>query len=588
MNKSVETGHSRTYFGLVRAALLILCFSALGCLQEQSGEDLSDDGLLDALEEEYFSQRVRFYPVEATEAGHHAYDTQLGSVGAEDVEARLERIRDLRQRLLGIDLTRLSRAAFFDALWLASTVKSEILDLEGIASWRRSPFFYSEIIRRGIASLLRGGAVSESAYQSLVSRLDQIPLLLETARSNIQDPPRLLVEGGLAGLRECRILVLALPAIVGTVSPPRGVAELGRSSREAARSMQGFAAFLETEVLPAADASFALGPERLRLYLVYREMEDTPYEDIRRVAEMDLRQNRARFLALAARMAPSRSPEYLLAGLGGDTLSDSELIPLAEKLIQELRRFTSERGIVGGTPPSPIQAVETPVTLLSPWNGKSASLSGPGLLGETPGRAYLQLPIQRPEWSSERREEEPHGFSNAALALAVIREVHPGGYLRYSRQRLARGRIAKLVPSRANRDGWGRYVEQMILDQGYGRDDPALLLMQLHASLVDQCRLIAAIGLHTEEMSLADAAALFHDEAYLDWGSATGEARALALDPAGLFAALGKRRILELRDEYLEANDASAGLAGFHEAFLSTGAWPIRLVRWMLLRQSQN
>jgi hypothetical protein len=173
------------------SAVLSLAVLASGCGSGPQEDDGREGHLLAGLASEYLSERLAFYPVEATLAGHHRNDGSLGNFAGEEIETRLLRLRDLRQRILGLDLTKLPRAGYIDALLLTNAVKAEIHEIDEVARWKRSPLFYSEIIRSGISSLLSVQVHSEIQLGSLLSRLDQIPQLLEAARSNLDSPPRL-------------------------------------------------------------------------------------------------------------------------------------------------------------------------------------------------------------------------------------------------------------------------------------------------------------------------------------------------------------------------------------------------------------
>jgi uncharacterized protein (DUF885 family) len=122
----------------------------------------------------------------------------------------------------------------------------------------------------------------------------------------------------------------------------------------------------------------------------------------------------------------------------------------------------------------------------------------------------------------------------------------------------------------------------MLVEAGYEWEDPLLRLTMLQRSLVDECRLVAAIGLHSEDMSLSDAIQLFRDEAHLGVERAQQEARAVAIRPELLFAALGSRLIWELREDYISTGGPAVKLLDFHDAFLATGALPMRLARQLI------
>ena len=170
-------------------SLFAVCVMPFAC-SENPGPELSpEDHILEERAREYFDARFRTYPVQATMAGVHVNDADLGRFSASHVNSRVAELRDFRQRLLGIDLTKLSRPAFIDALLLTNAVKAEIFELEEVESWRRSPRFYSDIICSGVWSLFEPG--NPTRLDALLSRLHQIPSLLESAIQNIESlPPR--------------------------------------------------------------------------------------------------------------------------------------------------------------------------------------------------------------------------------------------------------------------------------------------------------------------------------------------------------------------------------------------------------------
>ncbi|MGH9461690.1 MAG: hypothetical protein ACRD1X_10770, partial [Vicinamibacteria bacterium] len=186
-----------------------LVFIPAACSAPTERNVSAEDRILEERSRDYFDERFRFYPVEATGAGVHAYDGELGRFGASQIAARVAQLLDFRQRLLGIDLSGLSWAAFIDALWLTSTVKAELFELEEIEPWRKSPSFYSDILCRGVSSLLEPWDTPR--VEALISRLEQVPMLLQAAIENIESPSPIALEEGLAELRTCQETIAGLP-----------------------------------------------------------------------------------------------------------------------------------------------------------------------------------------------------------------------------------------------------------------------------------------------------------------------------------------------------------------------------------------
>ncbi len=93
----------------------------------------------------------------------------------------------------------------------------------------------------------------------------------------------------------------------------------------------------------------------------------------------------------------------------------------------------------------------------------------------------------------------------------------------------------------------------MLLEAGYGNSDPHLRLAQLGDALMRDCRLICAIKLHTEAMTIEEAARFFEEHAYMAPIAAAHEARRGIYDPSYLTYTLGKMILLKLRANYQTA-----------------------------------
>ena len=126
----------------------------------------------------------------------------------------------------------------------------------------------------------------------------------------------------------------------------------------------------------------------------------------------------------------------------------------------------------------------------------------------------------------------------------------------------------------------------MMIEEGYGSDDPRNVLGQLMEALLRDCRFICAIRMHTQGMSLDEATQFFMENAYMEELPAQKEAARGTFDPMYLNYTLGKLMILKLREDYRAEKGDRFSLKQFHDTFLSFGAPPIPLVREMMLRDA--
>ena len=561
-------------------SLFAVCVMPFACSENPSPELSPEDHILEERAREYFDARFRTYPVQATMAGVHVNDADLGRFSASHVNSRVAELRDFRQRLLGIDLTKLSRPAFIDALLLTNAVKAEIFELEEVESWRRSPRFYSDIICSGVWSLFEPGIPTR--LDALLSRLHQIPSLLESAIQNIESLPPILIEDGIVNFRHCQQLLGGLrTALDGSSGASDGVlrGQIEVTSLAAQDSIEEFIVHLETNVARGEVESFRLGEDLLRVQLLYGEMEETPLDEIRWLTERRLGETKQRIREIAVTTNSELSLPALLTEVSSQRFGGDEVLPYTVELLQDLRQFALKRNIASVLTYAADPTVEAVPSLPRGALGK-LHVPGPA---ESTGEAVLLLAMPLADAPKVGRLVL---FGPYMLQLLSIREVYPGNYVRFLSRSESVNRLSelrRLLTSRANREGWAHYAEEMFLDEGYGSADPLLRLVQLRQALVGLCRLVTTILIHAEGLSLETAARIFMNEAFLDASAAEREVRVIAADPTRMSAALGKLQISKLRSDYVNSGAEAKTLRDFHDAFLGCGEPPLRLVRLLLL-----
>ncbi len=101
-------------------------------------------------------------------------------------------------------------------------------------------------------------------------------------------------------------------------------------------------------------------------------------------------------------------------------------------------------------------------------------------------------------------------------------------------------------------------------------------MAQADEALLRLCRLCVSIKMHTQGMSVADAAKFFHENCYYEEKPSMSEAMRGTFDPGYLNYTLGKWQILKLRDDYKAQEGANFSLEKFHNEILNHGMPPIR------------
>ncbi len=229
-----------------------------------------------------------------------------------------------------------------------------------------------------------------------------------------------------------------------------------------------------------------------------------------------------------------------------------------------------------------------------------AMLSSPGPLDKGQ-KAFFAITPMPDDWSEEQRESYLREDNERMLRLLCIHEAVPGHYLQ--------GVYANRVPSLARSifgsglfaEGWAVYVTQVMMDLGYGADDPALLLTHWKFYLRSITNTIIDARIHCDGMTGDEAVALMVDGGFQEESEARAKfdrARLSSTQLSTYFTGSMEMWAIELEvrrrlagDASIEAGGLPGGLGetpGFvyrdHlESVIAHGSPPTSLLRRILL-----
>jgi uncharacterized protein (DUF885 family) len=217
-----------------------------------------------------------------------------------------------------------------------------------------------------------------------------------------------------------------------------------------------------------------------------------------------------------------------------------------------------------------------------------ASMWTPGPFEAKALRATYYITDVDPAWPAERQAEHLRDFNYGNLWSISIHEVFPGHFLHYQHLRQVESKLRKSImfSSTAMVEGWAHYCEQMMLDEGFRRNEPDVRLGQIAEALIRLCRFIVGIRLHCEDLSVEQGVRFFREEAFMEEGSARREAERGTFDPSYVLYSAGKLMLMKLRDDYKARAGAAYSLRSFHDALLANGTLPIGLHRTLMLGNS--
>jgi uncharacterized protein (DUF885 family) len=543
----------------------------------------SRDADFGKLADRYFDQVVfRYDPISATQAGFHQYDPLLPSGSRAEVQAEIADLKKIEAEVDSFDPRGLSAAVAADRELVLSQIRGSLLGLESIRMWEKNPDMYSSGATGAIFTIMsRTFAPPAERLKSVIAREKLVPRLFQSARENLNNPPRIYTEVALAQLPGIvSFFEKDVPAAFEDVRDTALLAEFRQSNQAVMDALRAYETWMKSDLLPRSNGDFRIGADNYQKKLLYDEMVDTPLDRLLTIGYADLHKNQAEFKRVAATIDPKRTAEQILHDMENDHPAGDKLLTAFRDVLGGLRSFVEAHHIV--TIPSPVPPIveETPPFMRALT---TASMDTPGPFEKVAKEAFFNVTLPEATWKKEQVEEYLAGFNRGTIVSTAVHEVYPGHYTQFLWIAKAPTKTRKLIGCSSNAEGWAHYTEQMMLDEGYGNGDPKLRLGQLQDALLRDARYIAGIQMHTGKMTMDEATEFFVKEGYQVRPVAEKEAKRGTSDPTYLVYTLGKLQILKLREDYKKMKGAQYTLQSFHDAFMAQGYPPIKLVRRALL-----
>jgi uncharacterized protein (DUF885 family) len=537
--------------------------------------------------DEYLSYLYEVHPTSATFDGVHLHDDLLEDWSRQAIDGQIRDLGGFARRLAAIDPTRLTDVERLERPALDASIRARLFDLEEVRPWERSLQHYADILATSLAgqSLFDYAPLAERARRVL-SKLRQVPRLIQAARDNIKDPPGIYAKVGLESMRgTLRFIADDLPRAFGDLNDLHLLGDLADASTEAATAIGGYIEYVERELAPRSKASFRLGRERFEQKFRLDEGLTLGADRLLAIATRELQAVQEEFRRVASRVNGG-DPVAVWAKAKQDHPPPGQLVPVAQQQLKDLVDFITRQRIVTIPPGAPVEVAPTPRF----YRWTFASMWAPGPFEARPLRAFYYITDVEPSWPDERKDEHLRDFNYGALWSISIHEVFPGHFLHYQHLRQVNSKLRKsiLFSSTAIVEGWAHYCEQMMIDEGFRKNDPTVRLGQLAEALVRLCRFIVGIRLHCEDMSVEQGVRFFRDEAFVEESSARREAERGTFDPSYILYTAGKLMILKLREDYKAKAGATYSLRQFHDALLANGTVPLWLHRALMLGEQNG
>ena len=463
----------RRYLVAVAILLVGLLGTLASCRRESPAPATANaDATFTTLAGEILRDYFQRHPSSATDLGIHDYDDRIEDVSQAAREAESATLKAFRRSLAGIDPAPLSLSAQLDREQLIRSLDAEILSLDVIQPWRKDPDIYSSgITRAAYVIMKRPYAPEADRLRSLVARQKQMPAALAEARKNLANPPRIYTEIAIEQIDgNIGFFKADLPFAFKDVTDPSLQAEFASTNAAVVAALGEYRTFLQKELLPRSNGTFAWGADTYGKALAANEMIELSLDRLLAIAEQDLQKNEAAFQATAREIDASKPPEAVLASLQRDHPHADKLLETTQKELDSLRRFIVEQRIVTVPTSEAASVKETPPFMRSTT---SASMDTPGPFEEARLQGFYHMTLPDPRWKPARQADFMRAWYYPAITIVSVHEVYPGHYLQFLYARQFPSDVRKVFGAASNSEGWAHYSEQMMLDEGFTAVSPS-------------------------------------------------------------------------------------------------------------------
>ncbi len=259
-----------------------------------------------------------------------------------------------------------------------------------------------------------------------------------------------------------------------------------------------------------------------------------------------------------------------------------------EEFVDEIRRqmpiiqqFMDDNELLDSDPTRPL------VVRLTPEYQRGiagASVNAPGPYDATANTYYNVSPLD--SYTDEQAESYLREYNHWILQILNIHEATPGHYTQLVHANKSPSKVKSIFANGAMIEGWAVYSERMMLEAGYGANEPEMWLMYSKWNLRVVVNTILDYSVQVLGMERDAALNLLVNEAFQQQTEAQGKWRRATLSQVQLTSYFtGYSEIYAFREQLKEILGDQFNLKDFHNTFLSYGNAPVPVIKKLMLAE---
>jgi uncharacterized protein (DUF885 family) len=438
-------------------------------------------------------------------------------------------------------------------------------------------------------------AAKPQRLRTLLKRIAGVPAYYEAARNSINNPTR----------EHTRLAIDQAPGVLSVLADLDKEAQasiLTANEKElfaqriaaAKMSVEAYAAWLgelDKQLVTQGNArSFRIGKELYEAKFGFDIQSGSTAEQTYQKALAA----REQLLSNMDRIADELWPKYLadvskpadrsakigmmIDKLSANHVAPKDFFPEIRRQIPLLQDWVIEKDLLTLDPKKPLVVRETPAYQRGV---AGASIEAPGPYRPQDRTYYNVTPLD--DATPEQAESSLREYNHWILQVLNMHEAIPGHYAQLVYANKSPSIVKSIFGNGAMVEGWAVYAERMMLESGYGNNEPEMWLMYSKWNLRSVTNTILDYSVHVLGMTQEQAKDLLTKQAFQTQREAEEKWRRVQLTSVQLTSYFsGYSEIMELREQRRNALGSKFSLKQFHEQFLSYGSAPVRVIKELM------
>lgn len=576
----------------MKKLIVIGCFAlfTLNIGLTNSFAQSDNDKSFDSYKERFVEQLWKVYPQWASGVGYHKYDSIIIVLSEERFKEEKAFANGTLDSLKKFPVEKLSPNNRIDLKLIENQMKAILWSIDDFKSYEWNPASYN--VGEGFADILTGKFSNlEARLRDLSKRMDKVPAYYEAAKKFIKNPTK---EHTQLGIDQNKGSVSVFDEMLKDSVNASKLSEQEKQEmlvkiELCKRVINDYVSWLSA--LDKNSRSFRIGQ---RLYSKKFEYDiESRYtaaeiyqkalkrkEELHSEMEKLTKQMWPKYFA--DQQMPQNRLEAIKMMIGKLSLvhvKPEEFQTAIEAQIPELVEFIKKKDLIYIDPSKPLVVRKEPAYMAGV---AGASISAPGPYDKG-GNTYYNVGSMA-AYSPEAAESFLREYNQYILQILNIHEAIPGHYTQLVYSNQSPSIIKSIFGNGAMVEGWAVYTERMMLEEGYGNNEPEMWLMYYKWHLRTVCNTILDYSIHNLNLSENEALDLLMNQAFQEKTEAKGKWKRATLSQVQLCSYFtGYTEIFELREEIKKLQGKDFNLKRFHEKFLSYGSSPVKYIRELML-----